>query len=157
MWGRGIAWKNTFVAHWNAATHESLISFRYCTPLVTSVNMLGPVVSGPKHQIFLARSLSHPNFSERIFERVLGSSLGPTWPSSMASGRPSSIGLACRQFNIHFSALRNHYLPAALRFGVKCMAVWKFVFGSDLQRWFETSYECSLRKDCTTANKFKNC
>ena len=36
-------------AHWKAAMHESLISFRYCTPLVTSVSMLGPVVSGPKH------------------------------------------------------------------------------------------------------------
>ena len=32
----------SLVAHWKAATHESLISFRYCTPLVTSVSRLGP-------------------------------------------------------------------------------------------------------------------
>ncbi|KAI4333334.1 hypothetical protein L6164_018162 [Bauhinia variegata] len=56
--------------------------------------MLGPVVSGPKHQIFFARSLSQPNSSAKIFERTLGSSLGPIRPSSMASARPSSVGLA---------------------------------------------------------------
>jgi len=85
----------TLVAHWKAATTESLISFRYCTPLVTSVNRLGPVVSGPKHQIFLVMSLSQPNSSTRMRPRVLGSSRGPTLPSSMASARPSSRGRAC--------------------------------------------------------------
>lgn len=85
----------SLVAHWKAAMQESLISFRYCTPLVTSVSRLGPVVSGPKHQIFLARSLSQPNSSARILERILGSSRGPTLPSSIASARPSSMGRAC--------------------------------------------------------------
>ena len=32
----------SLVAHWKAATQLSLISFRYCTPLVMSVSMLGP-------------------------------------------------------------------------------------------------------------------
>jgi hypothetical protein len=54
-----------------------------------------PVVSGPKHQIFLATSLSQPNSSDRILERSLGSSRGPTLPSSIASARPSSRGRAC--------------------------------------------------------------
>lgn len=31
-----------------------------------------PVVSGPKHQIFLASSLSQPNSSDRILERTWG-------------------------------------------------------------------------------------
>mmetsp|Transcript_4230 Transcript_4230/g.12796 ORF Transcript_4230/g.12796 Transcript_4230/m.12796 type:complete len:236 (-) Transcript_4230:1387-2094(-) len=60
-----------------------------------SMTMLGPVVSGPKHQIFLApMSLSHSYFSARYLPLAFGSSLGPTSPSSMASGRPSSSGLA---------------------------------------------------------------
>mmetsp|Transcript_11112 Transcript_11112/g.28093 ORF Transcript_11112/g.28093 Transcript_11112/m.28093 type:complete len:303 (-) Transcript_11112:1569-2477(-) len=85
----------SLAAHWRAATTESLISFRYWTPLVMSTTMLGPIVSGPKHQIFLApMSLSHPNFSARRRPRSLGSSLGPTSPSSMASARPSSRGRA---------------------------------------------------------------
>ena len=54
-----------------------------------------PVVSGPKHQIFLAISLSQPNSSLRILERTLGSSRGPILPSSIASDRPSSRGRAC--------------------------------------------------------------
>merc|ERR1719391_1959607 len=44
----------SLVAHWNPATTLSLISFRYCTPLEQSISRLGPLVSGPKHQIFLA-------------------------------------------------------------------------------------------------------
>jgi hypothetical protein len=84
-------------AHWNAATTESLISFRYCTPLHMSMNMLGPVVSGPKHQIFLDRSLSQPNFSASKRPRILGSSRGPTSPASIASAKPSSNGAACNQ------------------------------------------------------------
>mmetsp|Transcript_867 Transcript_867/g.2318 ORF Transcript_867/g.2318 Transcript_867/m.2318 type:complete len:329 (+) Transcript_867:634-1620(+) len=86
----------SLVAHCRAATHESLISFRYCTPLVTSTNMLGPLVSGPNAQIFLVVSLSQPNSSDSSLVRSLGSSRGPTLPSSMASGRPSSRGRACR-------------------------------------------------------------
>mmetsp|Transcript_10188 Transcript_10188/g.16303 ORF Transcript_10188/g.16303 Transcript_10188/m.16303 type:complete len:227 (+) Transcript_10188:701-1381(+) len=84
----------SLVAHWNAATHESLISFRYCTPLHMSTIMLGPVVSGPKHQIFLERSLSQPNFSARNRPRALGSSRGVTSPASIASDSPSSNGVA---------------------------------------------------------------
>ena len=41
-------------AHWKPATTESLISLRYCTPLVQSITKLGPVDSGPKHQILRA-------------------------------------------------------------------------------------------------------
>ncbi|KAJ0477437.1 hypothetical protein HanHA300_Chr13g0488521 [Helianthus annuus] len=84
----------SFDAHWKPATTESLISFKYCTPLHISTTMFGPVVSGPKHQIFLARSLSQPNSSDKIFPRTFGSSRGPTRPSSIASASPSSIGLA---------------------------------------------------------------
>merc|ERR1719471_2777524 len=48
----------SLVAHWKPATTESLISFKYWTPLVTSISRLGPLVSGPKHQIFLASPTS---------------------------------------------------------------------------------------------------
>lgn len=56
----------SFVAHWNPATTLSLISFKYWTPFVTSHRMLGPVPSGPKHQIFLASPTSIPNLSAKI-------------------------------------------------------------------------------------------
>mmetsp|Transcript_8811 Transcript_8811/g.37259 ORF Transcript_8811/g.37259 Transcript_8811/m.37259 type:complete len:234 (-) Transcript_8811:1336-2037(-) len=59
-----------------------------------STMRLGPVVSGPKHQIFLDRSLSQPNFSARNLPRALGSSRGVTSPASIASDRPSSRGCA---------------------------------------------------------------
>mmetsp|Transcript_11690 Transcript_11690/g.26214 ORF Transcript_11690/g.26214 Transcript_11690/m.26214 type:complete len:224 (-) Transcript_11690:926-1597(-) len=85
----------SLVAHCVAATTESLISFMYCTPLQTSMNMLGPVVSGPKHQIFLLISLSQPNSAASRRPRSLGSSRGVTLPSSIASGSPSSSGRAC--------------------------------------------------------------
>ena len=45
--------RTSLVAHWKPAMTESLISLRYWTPLVQSIRMLGPLVSGPKHQIFL--------------------------------------------------------------------------------------------------------
>mmetsp|Transcript_13967 Transcript_13967/g.58324 ORF Transcript_13967/g.58324 Transcript_13967/m.58324 type:complete len:312 (-) Transcript_13967:1326-2261(-) len=84
-------------AHWKAATQLSLISLRYCTPLVVSRMTLGPVVSGPKHQILRApMSLSQPYFSARYLPRALGSSLGVTLPSSMSSARPSSMGAASK-------------------------------------------------------------
>ncbi len=35
-----------------------------------SLRSSAPVVSGPKHQIFLASSLSQPNSSDRILERT---------------------------------------------------------------------------------------
>merc|ERR1712078_837407 len=58
-------------------------------------NMLGPVVSGAKHQIFLAAmSLSQSNFSAIILPRALGSSRGPISPSSIISAMPSSRGRA---------------------------------------------------------------
>lgn len=48
-----------------AATTLSLISLRYCTPLVMSVRMLGPCHQGPKHQILRASATSHSYFSAR--------------------------------------------------------------------------------------------
>mmetsp|Transcript_12847 Transcript_12847/g.22665 ORF Transcript_12847/g.22665 Transcript_12847/m.22665 type:complete len:321 (+) Transcript_12847:1045-2007(+) len=86
----------SLAAHCRAAIHESLISFRYCTPLVASTNKLGPMVSGPNAQIFLVSSLSHPKSSTRLLVRILGSSRGPNLPSSIASARPSSKGRAVR-------------------------------------------------------------
>jgi len=84
----------SLVAHWNEATQESLISFKYCTPLVVSTNRLGPVVSGPKHQIFLASVTSHPNSSARTRARALKSSRALTFPSSIAFVTSSSRGVA---------------------------------------------------------------
>ena len=84
----------SFVAHWNAATQESLISLRYCTPFVTSTNKLGPVVSGPKHQIFLASVTSQPNSSARTRARSLKSSRELTLPASIAFVSSSSRGKA---------------------------------------------------------------
>jgi len=55
----------SFVAHWNPATTESLISFKYWTPLVQSINKFGPKPSGPKHQIFLASEISYSYLSQR--------------------------------------------------------------------------------------------
>lgn len=39
--------RTSLVAHWKAATHESLISDMNWTPLVTSTRRLGPAPSGP--------------------------------------------------------------------------------------------------------------
>ena len=86
----------SLVAHWKAATQESLISFKYWTPLVTSTNRLGPVVSGPKHQIFLASVTSHPNSSAMTLARALKSSRELTLPASMAWVSSSSMGWALR-------------------------------------------------------------
>lgn len=55
----------SLVAHWNPATTESLISLRYCTPLVQSINKLGPVPSGPKAQILRASVTSYSYFSPK--------------------------------------------------------------------------------------------
>ena len=49
----------SLVAHWKPETKLSLISFRYCTPLVPSMRKLGPEVSGPKAQIFRKSSGPH--------------------------------------------------------------------------------------------------
>jgi hypothetical protein len=84
----------SFVAHWKAATQESLISLRYCTPFVTSTSKLGPVVSGPKHQIFLASVTSHPYSSARTRARILGSSRALILPSSISLMTASSRGKA---------------------------------------------------------------
>ena len=54
----------------------------------------GPVVSGPKHQIFLDKSLSQLNFSAKRRPLALTSSLGVTSPLSIASDNPSSKGVA---------------------------------------------------------------
>ena len=84
----------SLVAHWNAATQESLISFRYCTPFVTSTSKLGPVVSGPKHQILRASVTSHENSSASTRARSLKSSRAVTLPFSMATVSSSSSGNA---------------------------------------------------------------
>mmetsp|Transcript_12886 Transcript_12886/g.41172 ORF Transcript_12886/g.41172 Transcript_12886/m.41172 type:complete len:247 (+) Transcript_12886:269-1009(+) len=73
--------------HCQPATTESLISFRYCTPTVTSTTRLGPVPSGPKHQIFCVVCLSQPNLSTSTRVRAFGSMPAETSPSSMASAR----------------------------------------------------------------------
>jgi len=41
-----------------------------------------------------ARSLSHPNVSNKYLDLILGSSLGPIFPSSTYSENPSSKGEA---------------------------------------------------------------
>ena len=84
----------SLVAHWKPATHESLISLRYCTPFVTSTSKFGPVVSGPKHQIFLASVTSQPYSSARMRARALKSSRGLILPPSMALDNSSSRGNA---------------------------------------------------------------
>ena len=70
----------SLVAHWKPATTLSLISFRYCTPFVQSVRRLGPVPSGPKHQILRASVASHSYFSARKRARCLGSIRGVISP-----------------------------------------------------------------------------
>mmetsp|Transcript_9127 Transcript_9127/g.19840 ORF Transcript_9127/g.19840 Transcript_9127/m.19840 type:complete len:244 (+) Transcript_9127:329-1060(+) len=77
----------SLVTHCQPATTESLISLRYCTPTVTSTTRLGPVPSGPKHQIFCVVALSQPNLSTRVRVRTLGSISALTSPFSMASAR----------------------------------------------------------------------
>merc|ERR1719191_600606 len=84
----------SLLAHWKPATTESLISLRYWTPLVQSTRMLGPLVSGPKHQIFLASVTSYSYLSAKNLPLVLKSSLGPHSPLSMSSARPSGMGTA---------------------------------------------------------------
>src|SRR6195952_4991754 len=82
------------VAHWKPETTESLISFRYWTALVWSTSKLGPLVSGPKHQIFRASVTSHPCSSAKRRARSLKSSRGPILPASMAFATSSSSGSA---------------------------------------------------------------
>mmetsp|Transcript_17689 Transcript_17689/g.29905 ORF Transcript_17689/g.29905 Transcript_17689/m.29905 type:complete len:271 (+) Transcript_17689:531-1343(+) len=84
----------SLVAHWKAASMESLISLRNWTPLAVSTSMLGPLVLGPKHQIFWESVLSHSNWSTRIFDLSLDSTLGPTSSFSIMSERSSLKGLA---------------------------------------------------------------
>jgi hypothetical protein len=84
----------SLVAHWKAASTESLISLRNWTPLAASTKQLGPVVSGPKHQILVESVLSQSNSSQRVFDLYFGSDLGPTVPSSIISQSSSCIGSA---------------------------------------------------------------
>lgn len=85
----------SLVTHYQADSQESLISFMYWTPLVASTKQLGPLFSGPKdHNLAAARSLSQPNSSNKYLALVLGSSLGPNFPSSHYSAKPSSKGEA---------------------------------------------------------------
>ena len=71
-----IILNTSFEAHWKPATTLSLISFKYWTPFVTSQTMLGPVPSGPKHQIFRASPTSSSYSSARIRARSLISCRG---------------------------------------------------------------------------------
>lgn len=68
------------VAHWKPATTVSLTSCRYWQDLVTSINILGPEVDGPKHQIFLVWCESIPNSSDRNLPRSLTSFIPVTFP-----------------------------------------------------------------------------
>merc|ERR1712072_914467 len=81
-------------AHWKADTTWSLISLRYWTPTVWSTNTFGPDVSGPKHQIFLAKLTSQPKSSASLRPRVLTSSVDLTSPSSTALQNSSPSGSA---------------------------------------------------------------
>ena len=65
--------QTSFVAHWKPATTLSLISFKYWTPFVTSTTMLGPVPSGPKHQILRASPTSQPYLSAKWRPRSFAS------------------------------------------------------------------------------------
>jgi hypothetical protein len=71
----------SLLAHWKPATTLSLISFRYCTPLVQSTTMLGPVPSGPKHQILRASVTSKSYVSAKYLALSLASCLTVIfWP-----------------------------------------------------------------------------
>ena len=82
------------VAHWKALINESLISLRYCTPRVVSKSVLGPVVSGPQHQILRDSSGSQPKRSESSRPSSLASVRMLMPPLSTASARPSGKGSA---------------------------------------------------------------
>mmetsp|Transcript_4935 Transcript_4935/g.15937 ORF Transcript_4935/g.15937 Transcript_4935/m.15937 type:complete len:272 (-) Transcript_4935:1259-2074(-) len=71
---------------------ESLISFRYCTALVASRMMLGPVWLGPKPQILRASLRSKSKSSAILRARSLTSSRGPMPPFSISSTSFSSRG-----------------------------------------------------------------
>merc|ERR1719469_204259 len=58
---------------------------------------VGPVVSGPKHQILSASLGSHSNSSLRMILRALGSCLAETLSSSMAWARSSPRGAALQK------------------------------------------------------------
>ena len=56
--------------------------------------MLGPEVSGPKHQIFKVSYLSQPNSSANLLLLSFSSSFGPMLPFSISSGNLSYNGKA---------------------------------------------------------------
>jgi len=83
----------SLVTHYQPLSQESLISFMNWIPLVASTNTFGPTYTGPKFQSLVpATSLSHPNSSLINLALVLGSSLGVTFPFSMATLSSSYIG-----------------------------------------------------------------
>lgn len=49
----------SLVVLWKLAITLSLVSLRYCIPLVMSVRMLRLMLAGPKHQILRASAMSH--------------------------------------------------------------------------------------------------
>lgn len=68
----------SLVAHWKPATTESLISLRYWTPFVQSMMTLGPVPSGPKHQILRASVTSWKKTICKL--KASPNSCTPTYP-----------------------------------------------------------------------------
>merc|ERR1712168_1413785 len=64
------------------------------TPLKFSSQSTPSLVSGPKHQIFLASVTSYSYLSAKYLPLTLKSSLGLTSPLSMSSARPSGMGTA---------------------------------------------------------------
>jgi len=85
----------SLVTHYQALSHESLISFMYYTALVASTKRFGPTFSGPKfHNLVAASVLSHSYFSLKNLALNFGSSFGVTLPFSISSARPSYMGTA---------------------------------------------------------------
>lgn len=55
---------------WKLAITLSLVSLRYCIPLVMSVRMLRLMLAGPKHQILRASAMSH-SYSQPVIGSLL--------------------------------------------------------------------------------------
>lgn len=72
------------LAHFNAATAHAPACGALPAPHA-------PVVSGPKHQIFLASSLSQPNSSDRILERTCAAGSG----RQHGAGKPRASAQQC--------------------------------------------------------------
>lgn len=74
------------VAHWKALPTESLMSAKYCAPMVVSTTMLAPSHSGPKHQIFVWATWAQQNIAHcwgQLWKVGLGSCLTEAWSMSL--------------------------------------------------------------------------